>query len=588
MLVIHPRPLIGHHASRTKAGTSYRADDLRASFAIITLTLRSEDTMSLPPQHVLQRFIVGMMHSAWVFAVLCLGAGCQQAARSTHPEPTASAVADPLQSDVDTSGFLAHAGANDHPTAAYRWIDTIEEVAARRVVREGAKPTIISRDMAIAVTAMYDAWAAYDEVAVGTRLGGSLRRPAEERTTEHQETAIAYAVFHALSWLYPEDTEWLALQMKQMGYDPEQRSSDAATPIGIGIRVADALIAYRRNDGANQFGDEGGGAGKPYADYTGYHPVNAPDHITDPDRWQPITFVNPAGGTITPGFLTPQWFRVKPLGMERADQFRLPGPPPAASAQLRAQADQVLAYNASLTLRQKALVEFMRDGPRSTGQSGHWLLFAQDVSRRDHNDLGKDVRLFFCIANVCFDGFIACWESKRFYDSSRPWTLIHYYYKGVPIRGWAGPCKGVATMPGEEWHPYSPETFITPPFPGFPSGHATVSGASSRMLALFTGSDRFGVVERRRAGVLTEPGCDAPLMQSVDGHELAGIPASEIETLALPTFSATARLAALSRALGGYHIPYDNDQGLIMGQNIADYCWPHYQAYFTGSAHPRP
>jgi hypothetical protein len=29
---------------------------------------------------------------------------------------------------------------------------------------------------------MYDAWAAYDERAVGTQLAGALRRPAVDRT----------------------------------------------------------------------------------------------------------------------------------------------------------------------------------------------------------------------------------------------------------------------------------------------------------------------------------------------------------------------------------------------------------------------
>ena len=55
----------------------------------------------------------------------------------------------------------------------------------------------------------------------------------------------------------------------------------------------------------------------------------------------------------------------------------------------------MLTLQRNLTNEQKAIVEFMRDGPRSTGQSGHWLRFAQDVSRRDHHDLDQDVKLFF-------------------------------------------------------------------------------------------------------------------------------------------------------------------------------------------------
>lgn len=39
-------------------------------------------------------------------------------------------------------------------------------------------PPIVARMLAITHTCAYDAWAAYDAKAVGTRLGGTLRRPA--------------------------------------------------------------------------------------------------------------------------------------------------------------------------------------------------------------------------------------------------------------------------------------------------------------------------------------------------------------------------------------------------------------------------
>src|SRR5687768_7469652 len=51
-------------------------------------------------------------------------------------------------------------------------------------------PTVVSRMLAIVQTSVYDAWAAYDPVAVGTRLGGSLRRPAAERTIANKSAAI--------------------------------------------------------------------------------------------------------------------------------------------------------------------------------------------------------------------------------------------------------------------------------------------------------------------------------------------------------------------------------------------------------------
>lgn len=55
-------------------------------------------------------------------------------------------------------------------------------------------------------------------------------------------------------------------------------------------------------------------------------------------------------------------------------------------------------------------------------------------------------------------------------------------------------------------------------------------------------------------------------------------------TLDLPTVSATAEMAAVSRAMGGYHIPVDNDVGLRAGRENGAWSWPRYQAYFDGIA----
>ena len=464
-----------------------------------------------------------------------------------------------------------HIGDQADASIAYVWLDIAEEATARDVDLYGARPTIASRALAIWATAMFDAWAAYDDKAVGSRFGGELRRPESERTLTNKKTAISYASYRSLVFAFPDSAKWLADEMKKLGYDPDVVTTDPRTPEGVGNAAAQAVIDYRRNDGANQLGREAGGDGTPYCDYTNYKPVNTPDRIVDPDRWQPIEFSLENGRKVTPACLTPHWYRVSPFLLESSKQFR-PGPPPTTRTddeRLRKETAQVLAFNASLSREDKAIVEFMRDGPRSTGQSGHWLRFAQDVSRRDKHDLDRDVKLYFAVANVAFDAFISCWETKRFYDSSRPWTLIRHYYKGQRITGWAGAEGGVKEMPAEDWHPYSPPSFVTPPFPGYTSGHATVSGACAKTIELFTGSDNYGFVERRRHCELTEK------------------EAGEFVTLDLPTWSGTAEMAARSRALGGYHIPVDNDVGLRVGREIGVWSWPKYQAYFDGSAKVR-
>ncbi|MFO0594652.1 MAG: vanadium-dependent haloperoxidase [Myxococcaceae bacterium] len=465
------------------------------------------------------------------------------------------------------------------PSPAYELLDFALEATARDIERVGARPTVNSRELFLAVAAMYDAWAAYDEKAVPSHGAAPFTRaPKAERTDANRVKAMLASLVVVLTELYPTQQDWLTGEAKKrgLGEGPAEKLGRAA-----GQRIVEA----RRHDGANQLADERGTApgAAPYADYTFYSPVNG-EKVVDPDRWQPIPFVLDDGKVVKPGFLTPHWYRVKTFALERSDQFR-PGPPPKyGSKELNEQVDQVLSLNASLTPEQKATVEFMRDGPRSTGQSGHWLRFAQAVSRRDRHGLEKDVKLFFAIGATCFDAFIAAWDAKRAYDSVRPWTLVRLMYAGKKVRGWLGPGKGVGEVPAEQWAPYSPASFVTPPFPGYVSGHSTVSGAASKALELFTGSDTFDDQDARRAGALTEKGATHALMMSVDGKAAKGDEKQCDIVLQLPTFSATAEMAGWSRVLGGYHIQADNLAGLELGRKVAAVSMARAQALFDGSA----
>jgi hypothetical protein len=540
--------------------------------------------------------------AAWLITVkepLALGRDgpAESGAKPANPEKAPATGAKKLTAPDDAKpgpypedALLPAAERGYKGSAAYRWLNVALQATAREHERNAPRPTIGSRNLAIVVTAMFDAWAAYDETAVGTRLGGTLRRPAKERTADNKDRAIAYAVTHVLLDVYADDAAWIKERVRREGVNPDDVSADLATPAGIGNTAAAALLKYRHHDGANQLGDEPGGGSKPYSDWTYYRPVNppSPGPILDPDRWQQIPFDDGKGGKVTLGFLTPHWYRVKPFALERSDLFRPPPPPKVGSEQLKREVDECIAVNANLTVEQKAIVEFMRDGPKSTGQSGHWLTLAKAVSRRDRNDTDRDVKLFFAVGNVVLDGFISCWEAKRHYDSARPWSLVRYYYKGQKVKGWGGPGKGVVELPAEEWHPYSPSTFVTPPFPGYTSGHSTVSAASARILELFTGSDNFGETERRTAGALTEPGFECKVMMMHDGKLPAGHEKLTCDVaLAMPTFTATAQMAAVSRLWGGYHIRTDNEAGFAQGRKVAEFCWPRYQAYFNGTARPR-
>ena len=73
---------------------------------------------------------------------------------------------------------------------------------------------------------MYDAWAAYDDLALATTTGASLR-PAAERTAMNKAKAISYAAFQVLVDQYPtERARFEALMSKPEFPLKQQRYHD--------------------------------------------------------------------------------------------------------------------------------------------------------------------------------------------------------------------------------------------------------------------------------------------------------------------------------------------------------------------------
>ncbi|WP_445386018.1 vanadium-dependent haloperoxidase [Robiginitalea sp. IMCC44478] len=451
---------------------------------------------------------------------------------------------------------------------AYKWGEMALEATALDTERFKPRPTITSRYLGLIFTAVFDAWSRYDENAIPVYLKGVDRRPSEEHNLKNKEIAISYAALRAMNEYYYTDQALFEEFMRSLGLDPDDKSLDPTTPAGIGNLAAQAVIEARKNDGANQYGEEAGSNGEAYFDYTGYTPVNNPDENVDINRWQPKYFSDGKGGKYAPGCLTPYWQLVTPISLDSASQFR-PGPPPmVGSEQLEKEVREVIEIQANLTDKEKALVEFMRDGPKSVQQAGHWLKFAQDVSRRDEHTLDQDVKMYFLNQVTAMDAFIASWESKMYYDFARPYALVHDYFQGELIKAWGGPGKGVIEMQGEQWRPYSPEEFLCPPFPSYVSGHSTISGACSEALRLFTGDDHFGETVKLVPGSLTETD-----------------PANYGDTVVLefPTFTQTAEMAGISRVMGGYHIQADNVAGLQLGRDVAQKAWEFYQKHLGTS-----
>jgi hypothetical protein len=435
-------------------------------------------------------------------------------------------------------------------------------------------PTVAARALAIVHTAIYDAWAAYDPLAVGTRLGAGLRQPQTERTQANKDKAVSYAAYTTLMDLFPARQSDLTTKMASLYGD--QFAADTSAPAMVGFTAAQAVLDYRHNDGSNQANG--------YADTSGYTPVNSWDQLLDPDHWQPLCVpLPPPGTTECPAqqrFATPHWRAVTPFALTSAAQFRpdhgpavtvLKGKPSDAFVK---EVDQQQKFSAGLTDLQKVIAEYWEDPPGSETPPGHWNLFAQWVSRRDHHSLDEDAKVFMALNNGLLDASITAWDAKRQWNSVRPITAVRWLKKGQLIQAWGGPYQGTKTIRGEDWLPYQRANFVTPSFPEYISGHSTFSAAAAAVLKAATGSDTFGMLVTIPAGSSrVEPKTDTQ----------PGVPAAPI-TLSWKSFAAAADQAGISREYGGIHFNDGDYEARQAGEDVGLLVWSKAKSYFNGKA----
>ncbi|MBC7684998.1 MAG: phosphatase PAP2 family protein [Bdellovibrionales bacterium] len=434
-----------------------------------------------------------------------------------------------------------------------------------------------ARALAVVHTSMYDAWAAYDKVALGTRHGATLRRPLVEQTPAKQMRAVSFAAYAALLDQFPTQKAAVDAHMATLGYNPAAASNDPTLPEGIGAIVALSVLTYAHADGSNQLGTMTA-SGIPFADYSGYAPCNAPlvvalptprSAIAEPGHWQPLSFKDPAGVVRSPGFLVPFWRQVRPFGLTSGAQFRPPPPDAFGTPAFDDQARQVVQAQAALTEIQKVMVEYWAGGANGELPSGYRSVFAQFISQRDNHTEEADIKMFFALSNALFDAGIAAWDAKRCYDSARPITAIRYLYSGQVVQSYGpdGPSGALRAVAGEQWVPFQQSFNPTPSHPEFVSGHSTYSAASAAALRLFTGSDAFSYrVTLNARSLLYDP----------------SLPVRDV-TLAWDTFSAAATQAGISRVYGGIHFPCSDLAGRALGEQVGVTVFAKAQAYWLGS-----
>jgi hypothetical protein len=432
------------------------------------------------------------------------------------------------------------------------------------IQQEHTPPTQAARALAMVHTCIYDAWAAYDPMANSTVPNLSLRRPVSEYTESNKQQAISYAAYRCLSDQFPRDSSLIKSKLTALGYDPNDTSTDISNPTGIGNAVAQKIIMMCHHDGANQLGDLARGE---YEDYSRYKPVNGPNRLNDPDRWQPLRVMD-RDQLMIQTFLTPFWNRIVPFALTSADQFR-PSPPYSWEKSRDGyieQATELVEISAHLIDREKVIAEYWADGPGSVTPPGHWCQIAEYISAKNHFDIDTDVKLFFVLTNALFDTSISTWDAKRTYDSVRPITAIHFLFAGKKIQAWAGPYQGTAEMDGAEWRPYQRPATITPPFPEYVSGHSAFSAAAAEVLKLFTGSDAFG---------------DSALIKSGSSKIEPGTVPAKDTVLSWDTFTDAADQAGMSRRYGGIHFKMADMNGRKLGRLVGAQAFKKALSYFN-------
>lgn len=237
-----------------------------------------------------------------------------------------------------------------------------------------------------------------------------------------------------------------------------------------------------------------------------------------PGHWVPTSTI---GQQQMP--LLPNWGKNRSFAVPNGTSCPLP-PPPAYSedpaSDFYKEALEVCETRKNLTPEQKTIARFWSDDPMlSPTPPGHWVWIAVNLLEARKADAIEVADVLARLGIAVADGFIACWAAKFEYDLLRPVTYIK-------------------KLIDPKWEPL----LITPPFPEYPSGHSTQSGAAAVVLANLFG-ENFAFTDST--------------------HERDGM-----KPRAYPSFWAAAEEAGISRLYGGIHFRAAIGSGLDQGRCI--------------------
>lgn len=226
-----------------------------------------------------------------------------------------------------------------------------------------------------------------------------------------------------------------------------------------------------------------------------------------------------------------------PFTLTSPTRFRASPPPALTSALYARDYNEVKALgalmNSSRTAEQTDLAYFY-----SGNIPAQWNSALRGIANRYLHRTGDSARLFALASMAVADAQITCWDTKKFYFYWRPVTAIQ-----------EGDNDGNPQTVGDPaWQPL----INTPPYPDYSSGANNLSGAATRTLELYFGTDRM----------------------AFDVSTL--VPQAVKKTRTYHRFSDAAQDMVNARVYLGIHFRTADLVGRAQGRRVADWTFNHF------------
>lgn len=329
-----------------------------------------------------------------------------------------------------------------------------------------------------------------------------------------------------------------------------------------------AWFAYRNADGHLTAKVPGPLPGSPNAQYrngnTRLNPSVTQD-FTDTSQypeslhWTPLVL-----NGATKLYATPRWNDVSSTCLTAQDEQDLSGLaapffPDTADRQI--EIADLVNKTANLTDIEKITAEWWAGGPYTVTPPGILMWYWKTYMITYNVAVTQNIRALMLsgleAAIGLFEVGRVVWGQKLGYTQSRPIQEIRRTYKGQTIRGYDG-----QDISGERWLPYQEPTFVTPPFPDFPSGHSAFSKIFADVMEQWFGD----AIDTSKTVTLTDLNLVTADLTTVQqnpfgtivfptGSSLVqpGVVPAQPTTLSFTSWSELAYSAGISRQYGGIH-----------------------------------